>query len=510
MKDPHLTFELEASWMNTNAIPFPPDENEDAMPAQASIVIPVQAVSAKQWSPSLLSVPLLRVITDALLLICGTTIGGSLGHVFQLTHSFELGTQRLLVGSLIYTGIVLCFLQSDNAYPRVCSLLHVKETETVLRVSIKAIMVSLLVCIAARYPVPRMAMLGGWVFGTGFLAIGRVWVLETVRQRLAPALPQRRSLILGEKRTARRFFTGALHSPMLGIEPVGFVGSVNESANAIYSYDYFQRDFRPIFREPLSIEMLRRLDIQDIYVCDSSISDHGLKQVREIAQAANCTLSLVDDQEILANRNPSRVWEMDGLFIATSEMNDPSHFYLVTKRLIDLTCSTILIALCAPVCALVALAIRIESKGPVFFRQTRVGQNGKQFEILKFRSMKVDAPKYARSPNEDTDNRITRVGRFLRKSSLDEIPQLINVLKGDMSLVGPRPEMPFITEEYGPWEATRLTVPQGMTGLWQLSADRQFAIHQSLEYDLYYIQNRTVLMDIAILLHTLVYAAKGI
>jgi lipopolysaccharide/colanic/teichoic acid biosynthesis glycosyltransferase len=218
----------------------------------------------------------------------------------------------------------------------------------------------------------------------------------------------------------------------------------------------------------------------------------------------------VDDQEILANRCPTRVWEMDGLFIATTEQNDPGRFYLAMKRLLDIACSAILIALSAPVWALLAIAIRSESRGPIFFRQTRVGQGGKLFEILKFRSMKVDAPKYARSPNEHTDSRITRVGRFLRKTSLDEMPQLINVLKGDMTLVGPRPEMPFITEEYGPWEATRLTVPQGITGLWQLSADRQFAIHQSIEYDLYYIQNRTVLMDIAILLHTLVYAAKGI
>jgi exopolysaccharide biosynthesis polyprenyl glycosylphosphotransferase len=494
--------------MNTNAIPFPPDGSEEQIAAPAPI--PVQAARAKVWSPSLLSVPLLRVTTDALLLIFGTTVGGSLGHLLQISHTFELSTERLLIGSLIYTGIVLCFLQSDNAYPRVCSLLHVKETETVLRVSIKAIMVSLLLCIAARYPVPRMAMLGAWVFGTGLLAIGRVWVLETVRQRLAPSLSQRRSLIYGAKRTARRFFTGALHSPMLGIDPVGFVASTNESGSAIFSYDYFQRDSRPVFHENFSVEMLRRLDIQDIYVCDSNISDHGLKQIREIAQAANCSLSLVDDQEILANRNPTRVWEMDGLFIATSEMNNASRFYLVTKRLIDVACSAFLIAASAPVWVILAIAIRLESKGPVFFHQTRVGQNGKPFEILKFRSMKVDAPKYARSPHEQTDSRITRVGRLLRKTSLDEMPQLINVLKGDMTLVGPRPEMPFITEEYGPWEATRLTAPQGITGLWQLSADRQFAIHQSIEYDLYYIQNRTVLMDIAILLHTLVYAAKGI
>jgi len=160
--------------------------------------------------------------------------------------------------------------------------------------------------------------------------------------------------------------------------------------------------------------------------------------------------------------------------------------------------------------AILAIVIKLESKGPVFFRQTRIGQHGRPFEILKFRSMKVDAPKYARSPDEHNDPRITRLGRFMRKTSFDEVPQLINVLKGDMSMVGPRPEMPFITAEYGPLESTRLTVPQGITGLWQLSADRRYAIHQSLEYDLYYIQNRTLLMDMAILLHTLVYAAKGI
>ena len=110
---------------------------------------------------------------------------------------------------------------------------------------------------------------------------------------------------------------------MLGIDPVGFIGSESEHSDAIYSYDYFQRDSRPIFNESLSVEMLTRFKVKDIYVCDSSVSDHGLKTVREIAQAANCTLSLVDDQEILANKCPTRVWEMDGLFIATTEPNDP-------------------------------------------------------------------------------------------------------------------------------------------------------------------------------------------
>jgi exopolysaccharide biosynthesis polyprenyl glycosylphosphotransferase len=486
--------------MNTTAISARPGGKEYG--AQSQVL--------EEWKPSLVSMPLFRIGADFVLLLFGTTLGGAVGHLLQRTHSFELTPQQLVIGSLIYSVLVVGLLLGDDAYPRVCSLLHIKETEIVLRVSIKAIVVCLVLCIVARYPVPRMATLAAWLIGTVSLTIGRVWVQDAVRKHFAPSFPKRRTLIYGTKRTARRFFTGALHSPMLGIEPVGFVGSASEGADAIYSNDYSQRDSRPIFHEPLSAEMLKRMAIQDIFVCDPNISDHDLNRVREIAQGANCSLSLVDNQGILANRMPTWVWEMDGLVVATTVLNEPSRFYCMTKRFLDIVCSAILIALSAPVWLMLAIMIRMESKGPIFFSQTRVGQNGKLFEILKFRSMKVDAPKYARSPDENTDPRITRVGRFLRKTSFDEVPQLINVLRGDMSLVGPRPEMPFITEAYGPWEATRLAVPQGITGFWQLSADRRYAIHQSIEYDLYYIQNRTVILDIAVLLHTLVFAAKGI
>jgi exopolysaccharide biosynthesis polyprenyl glycosylphosphotransferase len=454
--------------------------------------------------------PLFRVAADFLLVFFGTTVGGAIGHLLQRSHTFELTPQQLFIGSLVYSCLVLGLLLGDNAYPRVCSLLHIKETEIVLRVSIKAIVICLILCIVARYPVPRMATLSAWIMGTLYLAVGRVWVQDAMRKHFAPSYPSRRTLIYGTKRTARRFFTGALNSPMLGIDPVGFVGRMDEAGNQIYSNDYFQRDSRPIFHEQLSVDLLNRLAIQDIFICDPNISDHEIKQAREIAQMANCSLSLVDNREVLASRMPTWVWEMDGLVVATTVLNEPGRFYRIAKRFFDIVCSATLIAMSAPVWAILAILIRAESKGPIFFRQTRVGRNGKPFEILKFRSMKVDAPKYARSPNEHDDPRITRIGRFLRKSSFDEVPQLINVLMGDMSLVGPRPEMPFITEEYGPLEATRLSVPQGITGFWQLSADRRYAIHQSIEYDLYYIQNRTVLLDIAVLLHTLVYAAKGI
>jgi lipopolysaccharide/colanic/teichoic acid biosynthesis glycosyltransferase len=176
----------------------------------------------------------------------------------------------------------------------------------------------------------------------------------------------------------------------------------------------------------------------------------------------------------------------------------------------DIIAGVALLILASPILIFVALAVRIESEGPVIFAQRRVGRNGEPFVLYKFRSMQVDAPKYGFSPTDAKDARITRVGRFLRKTSLDELPQLWNVVKGDMSLVGPRPEMPFIVEQYGPRERQRLSVVPGITGLWQLSADRAFLIHENLEYDLYYIRNRGLFMDLAILLHTALFAMKGV
>lgn len=492
--------ELEAiKGMNNNAVSVQTQAAEYAGPIRTQEV----SNSYPVW------LTLSRVAVDFALLIGATMVGGAVGHLLQITTSFSLTPGQLLIGAVLYSSLVLSLLVGENGYPRVTCLLGLKETEIALRVSIKAIVACLVFSILARYPVPRMATLSAWVVGTLYLTVGRGWVQEAIARRFTPTLPKRRTLIYGTKRTARRFFTGALHSPMLGICPVGFIGNPHEVVDEIYSNDYFERDSRPVFREPLSVDMLRRMGIEEIAVCDA-IPELELNSVREITQAANCSLSLVNNQDVLTSRMPTWVWEMDGLFVATTSMSEPGRFYRLAKRLFDIVSSAILIALSLPVWALLALAIKLESKGPIFFRQTRTGEHGRPFEILKFRSMKMDAPKYARSPDSHTDPRITRVGRFLRRTSFDEVPQLVNVLKGDMSMVGPRPEMPFITAEYGPLEATRLTVPQGITGLWQLSADRRYAIHQSLEYDLYYIQNRTFLMDIAILLHTLVYAAKGV
>ena len=129
--------------------------------------------------------------------------------------------------------------------------------------------------------------------------------------------------------------------------------------------------------------------------------------------------------------------------------------------------------------------------------------------MYKFHSMYMSALAYEVSPTHSSDPRITSLGRFLRRMSLDELPQLINVFLGKMSLVGPRPEMPFIVERYSAEQRRRLELLPGITGLWQLSADRAFPIHENMEYDLYYMRNRNFFMDVAILIHTALFAARG-
>jgi exopolysaccharide biosynthesis polyprenyl glycosylphosphotransferase len=190
------------------------------------------------------------------------------------------------------------------------------------------------------------------------------------------------------------------------------------------------------------------------------------------------------------------------------------------KRLFDLTVGGVLTLLALPVMALVAIAIKINSPGEIFFHQKRVGENGQIFTMYKFRSMIANAQSLQADVSEwnekgeliykkPDDPRITRVGRLLRRTSLDELPQLFNVVKGDMSLVGPRPELPWLVDNYKPWQRKRFAVPQGITGWWQVNGRAEKPLHLHSEDDLYYIQNYSLWMDIYILLKTVWVVARG-
>ena len=182
----------------------------------------------------------------------------------------------------------------------------------------------------------------------------------------------------------------------------------------------------------------------------------------------------------------------------------------MTPRSTDFALALLGLVLFAPLIFFAGLAVVLESAGPVFFRQVRIGKHGKPFVIYKLRTMYTQTCGDALSPKKHGDPRITRVGAFLRKTSLDELPQLLNVLLGDMSLVGPRPAMKMIVDTYTVSQRRRLAVTPGITGLWQISADRCAQIHERIEYDLYYIEHCNIFLDLAVLLHTVFFALRGI
>jgi exopolysaccharide biosynthesis polyprenyl glycosylphosphotransferase len=192
----------------------------------------------------------------------------------------------------------------------------------------------------------------------------------------------------------------------------------------------------------------------------------------------------------------------------------------VIKRLFDLVVGTLTLIVVAPVMLVVALAVRLDSPGPALFRQQRVGENGRLFTIYKFRSMTVDAEArltdVLRTDQDQRivykrpdDPRVTRVGRFIRRTSIDELPQLFNVLKGDMSLVGPRPEVPWLVAQYEDWQRKRFAVPPGITGWWQVNGRSDRPMHLNTDDDLYYIQNYSPLLDVLILWRTIGAVLRG-
>ena len=172
-------------------------------------------------------------------------------------------------------------------------------------------------------------------------------------------------------------------------------------------------------------------------------------------------------------------------------------------RVADVALAGLGLAVASPVLAVAALAAKLEDRGPVLFRQTRVGKDGAEFELLKLRTMVVDAERLGAGYAVDRDDaRITRVGRFLRRTSIDELPQLVNVLRGDMSIIGPRPTLRYQVDRYTERQRTRLTVRPGLTGWAQVHGRAELPWNERIELDVWYVEHRSPALDLRILART--------
>ncbi len=268
-------------------------------------------------------------------------------------------------------------------------------------------------------------------------------------------------------------------------------------------------------------DVIQTRQIQEVVV---ALPLHAHQRVRDLVRALRDTraqIRIVPDYFDLAHVKTG-IEEFGGLPLVSLREPAMDDFQRLAKRVFDVFVGTIALLLALPVMVVTAALIKLDSYGPVLFRQERVGENGRRFHMFKFRSMVQGAEKRSQeviTRDEQgqliykwrNDPRITRVGRFLRRTSLDELPQLLNVLKGEMSLVGPRPELPWVVEEYEPWQYQRFAVPQGMTGWWQVNGRSEKPMHLHTDEDLYYIKNYSLLLDVLILWKTVgaVFKRRG-
>lgn len=335
-----------------------------------------------------------------------------------------------------------------------------------------------------------------------FTMISRFVSFKLIQGLHRHGIGNRNVVVIGAGSTGQRLQRKFLIVPTLGLNFVGFVDDDPEKLGTMIERGRVLGATRELEA------ILGRHKVSEVFVALPEESEDRVMAIVAELERLGVSYHVVPRFYHLMSYKV-RIENLDSIPLIARPDRRESLTYLLSKRVLDIGVSTLVLALSAVFFLVSAILIKRESEGPVFFRQVRIGKDGKPFEMIKFRTMHqrdcADAP----APLDESDPRVTRVGRFLRRYSLDELPNFLNVLRGDMSVVGPRPEMPFIVEGYGPMDRERLRAKPGVTGLWQISYARQAAIHDNLDYDLYYIENQSFLLDLVIIALTGFAVAKG-
>ena len=270
--------------------------------------------------------------------------------------------------------------------------------------------------------------------------------------------------------------------------------------------------------------IIKNYNIVNVFICIPTAPSHLVRRLIETCDRMNVQWGAIPNLYSLSLDNIN-LDDINGIPIIGPRDTNILGINLLIKRLFDFVMSSLLIVLCSPLMLLIAVAIKLSSLGPVMYKQERVGHNGKEFTVLKFRTMLAnndeqihkeyiekwirDNECHTEACNEkgifkiNEDRRITGIGRWLRKFSLDELPQFFNVWIGDMSMVGPRPALSYEVEMYRDWQKRRLHAPPGITGLWQVSGRNEISFEEMLRLDLLYINNWSLENDLIIMLKTI-------
>jgi len=353
----------------------------------------------------------------------------------------------------------------------------------------------------------RLLILIYWFIVLSFVSVGRLSVRTFQRKLLEAGIGARNTIIVGFNEKGREIFDLILKYPALGYKVVGFVRTDKRKGG-----EY--KGVKVLGTADKINEIIRENEVKEvIFALESSEHDKLLELIGKCKEDVN--FKIVPDlyDAISGQARTNQIYGFP-LIEIMPEIMQP--WERVVKRLIDIVVSLIVLGLGLPLWVLIAILIKIDSRGPVIYKQERVGKDGKIFTLYKFRSMYENAEALT-GPTWATKNdpRVTRVGKILRKLHLDEIPQFINVLKGDMSLIGPRPERPVFVEKLSkeiPLYRRRLKVKPGITGWAQVKYKYDESIEdvkKKLQYDLFYIENMSLRMDLKIIAYTILHILSG-
>ncbi len=365
----------------------------------------------------------------------------------------------------------------------------------------------------------RLWMLLACAFAVVSVTVGR-GVLRTIGSRLTKrgGWLQRPTLIVGSNGEAAELAALLKVQPSSGLVPVGCLRS---SLKDKLSFDYCAPCLPTLGTARDLCRVVREQGIDTVIIVasafDYEITQRMIKDLRDLSVTVHISSAL---NEVLSNRVVMR--EVSGVPLISLRGVSLSDAKVRGKRVFDSIVAGAIVAVGMPLWAALAALIKLTSDGPVFYRQERIGRNGVPFYMYKFRSMVTDADAMLQQLQRDNqadgplfkmknDPRVTSVGRWMRKFSLDEFPQLINVLKGEMSLVGPRPPLPAETMQYTDQDLRRLEVLPGMTGLWQVSGRSKLTFRDMVRLDVFYIDNWSLGLDLSLLARTVpaVVLARG-
>ena len=421
-----------------------------------------------------------------------------------LWRGVQLNVQVYILALFVWLSVFLLL----SVYDPKRNMRLADELQTVL----VAVPVATLVFAGTLYltyrNVPRLLFLYFFALDLAFILCWRSLIRGVLRLSRKSRQPRRNILIAGAGEVGRSVAANLRVPQWTGIEVVGFVDDDQEKQG---------KEFDGIPILGTVADTLRLLEERGIHEVIFALPLRAHEEIANLVVALQklpVVVRVVPDFFDLAfYRSGITVDDLGGIPLLNLRASAIEGFPRAVKRVFDLFAATVLTIILSPVMLLSALLIKLDSKGPVIFRQLRIGENCEPFGMYKFRSMVADAESRLQEVVADTedgqlihkvkdDPRVTRVGRILRRWSIDELPQLFNVLKGEMSLVGPRPELPFLVDKYEAWQRKRFAVPPGMTGWWQITGRSDRPMHLHVEDDLFYIQNYSLLLDLQILWRT--------